>query len=138
MNQLFCFFSFWLEQVSFYRINVVQLAAQTGQLKGTVSKHVQRLVEAGLVTRRQVPGNRKELRLDLTADGRRVAEVHARMHEEMDDGFRDFLIRYSLADLTVLTTVLNDLAHSERTGVRLVPPVSARAAGRASGTDRGR
>lgn len=114
-------------------MNIVQLATHAGQLKGTVSKHVQRLVEAGLVTREPVPGNRKELRLGLTADGRRVADAHARMHDEMDGGFRDFLVRYTVAELAVLTKVLDDLARSERAGVRLVPPVSA--AGRASGTD---
>lgn len=114
-------------------MNIVELAARTGQLKGTVSKHVQRLVEAGLVTRDPVPGNRKELRLGLTADGRRVADAHARMHDEMDGGFRDFLIRYTVAELAVLTKVLDDLAHSERSGIRLVPPV--RGAERASDTD---
>ena len=46
------------------------LAARADQLKGTVSKHVQRLVEAGLVERAPLPGNRKEVVLDLTADGK--------------------------------------------------------------------
>ena len=51
-------------------VSVVGLAARSGQLKGTVSKHVQRLVEAGLVERTPIPGNRKEVVLTLTADGR--------------------------------------------------------------------
>ena len=50
-------------------VNIVGLAAASGQLKGTVSKNVQRLVAAGLVQRSPVPGNRKEIRLSLTADG---------------------------------------------------------------------
>ncbi len=37
--------------------------------QGTASKHVQRLVEAGLVERSPNPGNRKEVVLSLTADG---------------------------------------------------------------------
>jgi DNA-binding MarR family transcriptional regulator len=44
-------------------VSVVGLASRTGQLKGTVSKHVQRLVEAGLVVRVPIPGNRKEIEL---------------------------------------------------------------------------
>src|SRR3978361_189552 len=44
-------------------VSVVGLAARSGQLKGTVSKHVQRLVEAGLVVRTPIPGNRKEVEL---------------------------------------------------------------------------
>ena len=42
-------------------LSLVKLAARSGQLKGTVSKHVQRLVEAGLVERTPIPGNRKEI-----------------------------------------------------------------------------
>ncbi len=103
-------------------VSVVGLAARTGRLKGTVSKHVQRLVEAGLVVRTPVPGNRKEIELGLTADGELIAGVHRQLHEEMDRGTREFLLRYSGADLQVLVKVLGDLAGAHKDGVRLVPP----------------
>ena len=103
-------------------VSVVGLAARSGRLKGTVSKHVQRLVEAGLVVRTPVPGNRKEIELGLTADGELVADVHRRMHDEMNRGARDFLLRYSGADLQVLVKILGDLAGAHKDGVRLVPP----------------
>ncbi|MBX8689839.1 MarR family transcriptional regulator [Mycobacterium sp. 20091114027_K0903767] len=103
-------------------VSVVGLAARSGRLKGTVSKHVQRLVEAGLVARTPVPGNRKEIELGLTADGAVVADVHRSLHDEMDRGTRDFLLRYSGADLQVLVKVLADLAGAHKDGVRLVPP----------------
>jgi DNA-binding MarR family transcriptional regulator len=103
-------------------VSVVRLAARSGRLKGTVSKHVQRLVEAGLVVRAPVPGNRKEIELGLTADGELVADVHRRMHDEMNRGARDFLLRYSGADLQVLVKILGDLAGAHKDGVRLVPP----------------
>ncbi|BBX90510.1 transcriptional regulator [Mycolicibacterium boenickei] len=103
-------------------VSVVGLAARSGRLKGTVSKHVQRLVEAGLVARTPVPGNRKEIELGLTADGELVVDVHRELHDEMDRGTRDFLLRYSGADLQVLVKVLADLAGAHKDGVRLVPP----------------
>lgn len=103
-------------------VSLVGLAARSGRLKGTVSKHVQRLVEAGLVARTPVPGNRKEIELGLTADGELVADLHRKLHEEMDRGTRDFLLRYSGADLQVLVKVLGDLAGAHKDGVRLVPP----------------
>lgn len=103
-------------------VSVVGLAARSGRLKGTVSKHVQRLVETGLVVRTPVPGNRKEIELGLTADGGLLADVHRAMHEEMDRGTRDFLLRYSGSDLQVLVKVLGDLAGAHKEGVRLVPP----------------
>lgn len=102
-------------------VSVVGLAERSGQLKGTVSKHVQRLVEAGLVTRTPIPGNRKEIQLALTADGELVAEAHRQLHDEMNRGFTEFLMRYSAAELQVLTNVLRDLAAAQKVGVRLVP-----------------
>ena len=103
-------------------VNIVGLAAQSGQLKGTVSKHVQRLVDAGLVERSPVPGNRKEIRLGLTPDGELVARVHRQMHDEMDSGLREFLLRYSGAELATASKILSDLLRTEKRGVRLVLP----------------
>ncbi|MDR3658520.1 MAG: MarR family transcriptional regulator [Mycobacterium sp.] len=102
-------------------VSVVGLAARAGQLKGTASKHVQRLVGSGLVDRSAVPGNRKELQLTPTADGELVIAVHQRMHDEMDAGRHDFLSRYTAAELSVLSRMLVDLLASGRDGVRIVP-----------------
>lgn len=102
-------------------VSVVGLAERAGQLKGTVSKHVQRLVEAGLVARAPVPGNRKELQLTLTADGALVVDAHRSLHDEMAHGLHGFLRRYSNAELAVVVKVLRDLATATREGVRLVP-----------------
>ncbi len=100
-------------------VSVVGLAARSGQLKGTVSKHVQRLVEAGLVVRSPIPGNRKEIELTLTADGELVTEAHRLLHDEMAQGLRDFLQRYSNTDLEVLVKVLRDLMAARKIGVRI-------------------
>ncbi len=102
-------------------VSVVGLAARAGQLKGTVSKHVQRLVEEGLVERTPIPGNRKEVTLGLTADGKTVADIHSKLHAEMKRGVVDFLSRYSNAELAVLATVLTDFVAAEKVGVRIVP-----------------
>ncbi|MET0474929.1 MAG: MarR family transcriptional regulator [Mycobacterium sp.] len=100
-------------------VSVVGLAARSGQLKGTVSKHVHRLVEAGLVTRMPIPGNRKEVELLLSADGELVCDAHRRLHDEMALGLHDFLEGYSNADLQVVEKVLSDLLATRRNGVRL-------------------
>ena len=92
--------------------NIVGLAARSGQLKGTVSKHVQRLVEAGLVQRSPVAGNRKEIHLSLTDDGVVLDRVHRRMHDEKSEALRDFLLRYTGAELQTLAKVLDDLVSS--------------------------
>ncbi|MCV7134825.1 MarR family transcriptional regulator [Mycobacterium hodleri] len=101
-------------------VSVVGLAARSGQLKGTVSKHVQRLVEADLVARRAIPGNRKEVELVLTDDGELVAAAHQQLHDEMDAARRDFLAAYGNAELQVVATVLRDLLAATKDGVRIV------------------
>jgi hypothetical protein len=58
----------------------------------------------------------------LTADGKLVAEAHRQMHEEMALGLRDFLKRYSGAELAVLEKVLRDLAAATKVGVRITAP----------------
>jgi DNA-binding MarR family transcriptional regulator len=103
-------------------LSVVALADRSGQLKGTVSKHVQRLVDAGLVLRSPIPGNRKELSLSLTEDGAVVVNAHRSLHDEMSRGMADFLKRYTAGELTLLVRVLTDLLASEKVGVRLKPP----------------
>jgi len=110
-----------LDHISDDPVNIVTLAARAGQLKGTVSKHVQRLVAAGLVERLPVPGNRKEITLRLTADGRIVSRAHRRLHDEMNLGMSDFLSRYTHAELTTVAKILGDLLATERVGVRLTP-----------------
>jgi DNA-binding MarR family transcriptional regulator len=102
-------------------VSVVGLAARSGQLKGTVSKHVQRLVDAGLVARTPIPGNRKEIELTPTADGELVVDAHRRLHQEMAHGLHEFLRRYSGAELQVLARVLRDLMAARKVGVRIVP-----------------
>jgi DNA-binding MarR family transcriptional regulator len=103
--------------------NIVGLAARSGQLKGTVSKQVQRLVEAGLVERGPVENNRKEIRLTLTDDGTELVRAHRRMHDEKSDALSSFLMRYTNAELEVLVTVLGDLVGS---GTSVLPPLSGR------------
>ena len=111
-------------------VSLVGLAARSGQLKGTVSKHVQRLVDAGLLVRRPIPGNRKEIELVLSADGELVIEVHRQLHEEMNRGYHEFLLRYTTAELQVLIKVLGDLAAAHKVGVRLVADKATITAGR--------
>jgi DNA-binding MarR family transcriptional regulator len=101
-------------------VSVVGLAARADQLKGTVSKHVQRLVEAGLVERTPIPGNRKEVTLVLTADGKVVVDVHEQLHVEMKRGVVEFLSRYSNTELAVLAKMLADFLAAEKVGVRIV------------------
>lgn len=102
-------------------INVVGLARVTGVAKGTVSKTVQRLHEAGLVERSRLPDNRKEVRLRLTAAGQEVQRAHRGLHDEMGSGLAHLLARYSANELAVIIKVLEDLNRMPRDGLRFRP-----------------
>ena len=73
------------------------------------------------MVRSPIPGNRKEIALKLTADGRLVAESQRELHDEMAAGPRDFLMRYPNSELEVLVKVLRDLMGAEKVGVRISP-----------------
>jgi DNA-binding MarR family transcriptional regulator len=80
------------------------LAERLYVTKGNVSGLVDRLVEAGLVDRKPIPGDRRSHSLHLTADGRRLAregmEVQKRFVEET-------IGQLPMADLEALDVVIS-------------------------------
>ncbi len=102
-------------------VNVVGLARATGIPKGTVSKIVRRLTDSGAVERHQLPDNRKEVHLRLTPVGTEIQAAHRSLHEQMGEGLGAFLVRYTAADLAVITRVLDDLLRMPREGLRFRP-----------------
>jgi DNA-binding MarR family transcriptional regulator len=80
-----------------------ELAAQLYVTKGNVSGLVDRLVEAGLVERRAIPGDRRSHALHLTRAGRALAE-HGIAAQA--DYVRRTLGRLSRADLAELNRVV--------------------------------
>ena len=49
----------------------------------------------------------------------------------MEQGWREFFLRYTSAELETVTKVLGDLLTTEKRGVRLFIPAAARASGSA-------
>lgn len=102
-------------------VNIVGLSKATGSPKGTVSKRIQRLAEIGVVERRQLPGNRKEVHLRLTPIGREIQAAHRELHQQMNALPEVFLNRYRVEELEVIARVLDDLVRMPREGVRFRP-----------------
>lgn len=102
-------------------LNVVGLSRATGVPKGTVSKALQRLTKAGLVTRHRLPDNRKEVHVRLTGLGAEVQAAHRSLHAQMGDTLGEFFSRYTEAELEVIARVLNDLVRLPRQGLRFRP-----------------
>jgi DNA-binding MarR family transcriptional regulator len=80
------------------------LAERLYVTKGNVSGLVDRLVEAGLVDRRAIPGDRRSYALHLTDEGRRLAVSGMRAQQKFVD---ETLGRLGDVDLVQLDTVIS-------------------------------
>lgn len=87
------------------------LAERLYVTKGNVSGLVDRLVEAGLVDRRSIPGDRRSYALHLTEEGRRAALTGMKEHQVVIDRTVGTL---SPGDLDIMETVLGKLRDTYR------------------------
>lgn len=106
-------------------ITMSALAARLGVTASTTSGLVDRLVERGLVDRRSEPADRRQVVVDVTADGRRLIDDF----RELGSGaFRQILVRLSPEELDVLARAIQILiAHlpqPDDSGASLTAPVS--------------
>lgn len=64
-----------------------RVAEQMGMTRGAISKLADRLVEKGLLARREDPDDKRAQSLSLTGDGRRLVPALARLADQNDEAF---------------------------------------------------
>lgn len=89
------------------------LAQRLYVTKGNVSGLLDRMVEAGLVERRAIPGDRRSNALHLTPKGRELAEKGLRLQRAYVARTLGALDPRDLADLERVVLAWRDLARSE-------------------------
>ncbi|WP_082610304.1 MarR family transcriptional regulator [Bosea sp. Root381] len=89
-----------------------ELAERLYVTKGNVSGLVDRLVQAGLVERRAIAGDRRSYAMHLTPEGRRLAEAGIRAQREFVAQTLGKLPAQDLADLDRLVFAWRDLARA--------------------------
>jgi MarR family transcriptional regulator, organic hydroperoxide resistance regulator len=92
-----------------------ELAAQLYVTKGNVSGLVDRLVEAGLVERRAIPGDRRSHALHLTREGRALAEHGIAAQAAYVRRTLGGLSRADLAELNRIVLAWRDTARADET-----------------------
>ena len=71
-------------------INITKLAEHTGVTKGAVSQTINKLVRKGLVRKTHMPGNEKEVILELTVLGWVGFQNHEKFHMDTIDIARQY------------------------------------------------
>ncbi|HOW14434.1 MarR family transcriptional regulator [Methanosarcina sp.] len=90
--------------------NLTSIASRLGVTKGAISQMVKKLEKKGVIKKVRVPGNKKDILLELTDFGKEAFEWHKSLHESMETGIRKELEKMSDAEIE---TVLRVYGHLE-------------------------
>lgn len=80
-------------------INHTSIAAKMNLSKASITKIGTKLLAGGCIKRSQLNDNKKEVYYSLTSKGRELFEVHARMHEMIEQRFIASLTHFTESEL---------------------------------------
>lgn len=86
-------------------LNITEHAAALGVTKGAISQIAKKLEEKGFVRRYKRGGNDKEVYLELTGQGRKIAESRKKLNEETMKPLLDELSRHSAKEVDFLVNM---------------------------------
>ncbi|MDH6365702.1 DNA-binding MarR family transcriptional regulator [Enterococcus sp. PF1-24] len=89
-------------------INSINISKLTAIPKGTVSKNISKLLAMDLITKSQLPNNKKESIFHLTALGRALFELHKETHQQLEEKVSALLSKYTQAELQLVIRFLAD------------------------------
>uniref|UniRef100_UPI0028A806E1 MarR family winged helix-turn-helix transcriptional regulator n=1 Tax=Lacrimispora sp. TaxID=2719234 RepID=UPI0028A806E1 len=89
-------------------INSTAISQKTDIPKGTVSKNISKLLSYHLITKNNIPDNKKESVFQLTPAGMELYVLHGKMHQRMEQKIIGYFKRYSIHDLEFLVQFLHD------------------------------
>lgn len=89
--------------------NLTSISFHLGVTKGAISQMVKKLEKKGLVKKSRIPGNKKNIMLELTDFGKEAFEWHRSLHESMETGIRKELERMNDAEIEAFLRVYGHL-----------------------------
>lgn len=92
------------------KMNVTSIAKEIGVTKSAISKITGKLLKKELIERYQLEDNQKEVFFRLAPGGESVFAFHERFHTRLERHMREFLGRYSEAELEFLEKVIREAA----------------------------
>lgn len=91
------------------RIGVVELAELQGVTKGATSQMVKKLVEKGLVIKKQSQSSESEICLELTELGQKAFKGHEDFHKSSGKQWEQILDQMSKDDLKIIKQFISSL-----------------------------
>lgn len=76
--------------------NVTKMAESMYMTRGAISKLTKKMLKKGYIESYQKTDNKKEIYFKLTAEGKKVFDIHERLHREFED--RDEVVFESVTD----------------------------------------
>ncbi|MEK0314831.1 MarR family transcriptional regulator [Cohnella sp. 56] len=80
-------------------VNNTSIAEKMNLSKASITKISAKLLKEGFVKRSQLNDNKKEVYFSLSAKGRQIYEVHAMMHDKIEESFIRALDAFSETEL---------------------------------------
>jgi len=89
-------------------VNNTAIAEHMELSKASITKISTKLVDHGFISRARMRDNKKEIYFHLTPKGRKLYELHDKVHRAGKERLDRFLSRYSGAELDFIKTFLED------------------------------
>lgn len=89
--------------------NMTFIAFRLGVTKGAISQMVKKLEKKGLLKKARIPGNKKDIVLELTDFGKEAFEWHRSLHESMETGIKKELEKMNDAEIEAFLRVYGHL-----------------------------
>jgi Transcriptional regulators len=89
--------------------NTTELAELLGITKGAVSQMAAKLSGKGLLEKRKMPGNAKEVSLALTPEGKKLCREHDKLHRELYKDLSALMNDFSPADIEKVHLFLRNI-----------------------------
>lgn len=89
--------------------NATFIAEQLDMTKGAISKITAKLLEKGMIKGDRLENNKKEVYYTLTAQGRKVFEIHEKLHDIENEKLIAMLSNYDQEQFKTIQRFLDDL-----------------------------
>lgn len=89
--------------------NAIGIATNMNITKGGVSKITARLVKKGFIEVHRLEGNRKEIFFTLTNEGKKIYELHDKLHVRVCQRITDLFDSYTESELQAISRFFSEL-----------------------------